>query len=67
VNATRPVEIYPIRVRPGKVEAGTLYFDLWILDRDGRTRESVHGLMMKDVTGGQVVPPDWIRVGREIE
>jgi hypothetical protein len=63
VNATRPGEIYPIRVRPVKAEAGTLYFDLWILDRDSRTRESVRGLMMKGVTGGQVVPPDWIRVG----
>lgn len=57
---TRPGETYTAHVRPVKIDGGNLYFDLWITDHEGRLYENVEGLVMKDVSGGKITPPDWI-------
>jgi len=38
-----------------------LIFDLSIFDTAGKPCEKVKGLQMRDVSGGQIKPPDWIK------
>ena len=40
---------------------GRLLFDLWLHDREGRLCEYIRGLAMRDVSGGRLQPPGWIR------
>ena len=40
---------------------GRLLFDLWLQDKEGRLCEFIHGLAMRDVSGGRLQPPVWIR------
>ena len=37
-----------------------LLFDLCLRDREGRICEVIQGLVMRDVSGGKLQPPDWI-------
>ncbi len=39
-----------------------LQFDLWIQDQEDQLCEVVQGLTMRDVSGGRLQPPDWIRL-----
>lgn len=41
-----------------------LLFDLWLHDRAGKLCEIVQGLSMRDVSGGRLHPPAWVRDGR---
>lgn len=41
-----------------------LVFDLSIFDRAGTPCETVQGLRMRDVSGGKITPPDWLRSNR---
>ena len=52
---------YIARVKPVDASRETLLFDVWIYDEKGTIHESVTGLRMRDVTGGRVRPPSWIR------
>lgn len=61
----RAGERYTCRVMPVHVRPDRLIFDLWILDRSGRIREAALGVRMRDVSGGRLQPPQWVRDGGE--
>ncbi|MDD3816134.1 MAG: polyketide synthase dehydratase domain-containing protein [Desulfocapsaceae bacterium] len=42
-------------------DSGELVFDLSIFDAAGKPCETVKGLKMRDVSGGQIKPPEWIK------
>lgn len=54
---------YTARVIPQYQTNGTLGFDMWIIDDQGDLCEAVSGVMMRDVSGGTITPPAWIREG----
>ena len=54
---------YTARVIPRYQTRGTLGFDIWIMDDQENLCETVSGVMMRDVSGGTVKPPVWIREG----
>ncbi|MGA3114429.1 MAG: polyketide synthase dehydratase domain-containing protein [Syntrophobacteraceae bacterium] len=58
---TRPGDIYVSRIFPVQTESGLLIFDIWIVDTQGRLFEKLEGVRMRDVSGGKVRPPEWIR------
>jgi hypothetical protein len=60
-KATKKGGAYCARINPVKAEREALTFDLWIFDQDGLIHESVSGLRMRDITGGRIRPPVWIR------
>jgi phosphopantetheinyl transferase len=61
IAPTRPGETYVARIFPARTESAMLTFDIWILDGEGRPFEMVEGVRMRDVSGGRLQPPDWIR------
>lgn len=59
---TRPGDTYVARVFPvPSRDPVMLVFDIWILDFDGRPYELLQGVRMRDVSGGRLQPPAWIR------
>lgn len=58
---TRRGERYAIRAVPNRSESEPLVFTLEITDEEGRLRERIDGVHMRDVSGGRWKPPDWIR------
>jgi len=54
---------YSVRVIPKYRTGGSLEFDIWITDDKGKLCETVLGVMMRDVSGGAITPPAWIREG----
>lgn len=54
---------YTARVIPQYQTKGTLGFDIWIMDDQDNLCETVSGVMMRDVSGGTITPPAWIREG----
>jgi phosphopantetheinyl transferase len=52
---------YAARVTPVSQDGGLLVFDAWIYDDAGDLCEIVRGLRMKDVSGGTILPPAWVR------
>jgi hypothetical protein len=54
-------ERYLTRVRLKSMAADELVYDIGIFDRMERIRESLTGLRMRDVSGGRLRPPAWIR------
>jgi phosphopantetheinyl transferase len=65
VRPTEPGGAYVGRIFPLGSDAGVLSFDIWILDTDGRLCEVLHGVTMRDVSGGTLRPPAWVRAGTE--
>jgi len=61
VAPTRPGDIYVSRIFPVQTDSPLLTFDIWILDTDGRLCERLKGVRMRDVSGGKLRPPAWIR------
>ena len=61
----RPGEIFFCRVFPRGEEAGVLRYDVWLFSEDGRPREAVLGLVMKDVSSVKLKAPDWLRFQEE--
>jgi phosphopantetheinyl transferase len=61
LNPTQPGHPYISRVFPIKTDDNILVFDIWILDRKGGFLELLEGVKMRDVSGGRIHPPDWIR------
>ncbi|HEY6000625.1 MAG TPA: polyketide synthase dehydratase domain-containing protein [bacterium] len=63
----RPTEggTYVSRIFPVGAAAGVLTFDIWILDMAGQPCEVLHGVTMRDVSGGTLQPPAWVRAGAE--
>ena len=58
---TRPGGSYHAQVRLRAQAAEMLVYDLLIADAGGRVRERITGLRMRDVSGGRITPPAWIR------
>jgi hypothetical protein len=49
------------RIIPVRAERERLIFDIWIYNFDGAPYEAILGVMMRDVSGGRLKPPAWIR------
>jgi phosphopantetheinyl transferase len=64
VRPTRPGDTYASRIFPLGTDEGVLIFDIWIVDLQGEAFEILHGVRMRDVSGGALQPPDWVRAGR---
>lgn len=60
-KTTKKGGAYCARINPVNAGREVLTFDLWIFDQDGLIHESVSGLRMRDITGGRMRPPVWIR------
>lgn len=58
---TRPGKNYTVHMVPVARGLRENLFDLWIYTPDGGIFEMVTGLRMRDVTGGRMKPPPWIR------
>jgi phosphopantetheinyl transferase len=58
---TRPGETYVSRIFPVQIDPALLSFDIWIVDMAGRPCEIVRGVSMRDVSGGRLRAPEWIR------
>ena len=56
-----PGESCLARVIPQGMANGACLYDAWLFDSEGRHLEAVLGLAMKDVSGGRMKPPAWIR------
>jgi phosphopantetheinyl transferase (holo-ACP synthase) len=61
IDPTVPGEMYFCRIWPISVTGEVLTFDISIHDSAGCLREYVRDMKMKDVSGGRVKPPQWIR------
>ncbi len=60
----RPVragEACVVHVRPVPGPPGALSFELRLYDVHGELREACLGVRMRDVSGGRLTPPDWVR------
>ncbi len=60
-NRTRFGKHYHADIRFREEAGGCLLFDLWLHDREGRLCECIQGLTMRDVSGGRLQPPGWVR------
>lgn len=58
---TRCGQDYDADVRFRGEVGDALLFDLCLRDREGRICEAIQGLAMRDVSGGKLQPPNWIR------
>lgn len=61
VQPINPGETISCAAIPVSVHAGVVRFDIWLHDQAGALRETVKGLAMKDVSGGRMTPPAWVR------
>jgi hypothetical protein len=60
VKPTIPGDTYHCRISPVPMTGESLLFDIWIHDLTGDLREEIRGVIMRDVSGGRVKPPDWV-------
>lgn len=58
---TQPGGSYCTRVELLSLTQDELVFDLGIFDSQGQVYESVTGVRMRDVSGGRIKPPDWLK------
>ena len=65
LSPTQPGGDYGTRVELVTATRDELVFDLTIFDDTGRICECVTGLRMRDVSGGRIKPPEWIREGNK--
>lgn len=61
LKPTQPGGGYRTRVELIAASRDELVFDLSIFDETGRMYERVTGVRMRDVSGGRIKPPEWIR------
>lgn len=67
VKPTVPGETYHCRVLPLAATGDDLTFDIWIYDATGGLREAIRGGAMRDISGGRMKPPDWVRSKRQFK
>jgi hypothetical protein len=60
---TRARETYLCRITPLPDAGAVLRFDVRLYGRDRRPVEMIRGLMMRDIFGGKLTPPAWVREG----
>ncbi len=58
---TRAGERYRTQVHLHACTAEELVYNLWIFDQAEQVRETIKGLRMRDVSGGRIRPPAWIK------
>lgn len=58
---TRAGEHYAAAVLFREAGGSALHFDLQLCDGAGRLCETVQDLVMRDISGGRLQPPDWVR------
>lgn len=63
VQPIAPGETIICSVIPVTLHEGVIKFDIWLHDQEGGLRERVNGVAMKDVSGGRMTPPAWVRSG----
>ncbi|MHB1014466.1 MAG: polyketide synthase dehydratase domain-containing protein [Desulfurivibrionaceae bacterium] len=61
LRPTQPGGSYRARVELLSLTRDELVFDLNIFDGTGQVYESVTGVRMRDVSGGRIKPPEWIK------
>ncbi len=61
IHPTLPEKQYMGRVIPKSISDKGLNFDIFLLDQDGMVCEVAKGVQMRDVSGGRLQPPDWVR------
>lgn len=61
---TQPGGSYCTRVALLSLTQDELVFDLGIFDSQGQVYESVTGVRMRDVSGGRIKPPEWLKEGK---
>ena len=59
---TRKQIEYLGRVEPVAVASQPLIFNAWIFDQQGALCEATQGIRMRDVSGGRMKPPEWIKL-----
>lgn len=60
---TRAGETYLCRITPLPDAGEVLRFDVRLYGRDRRPVEVIRGLMMREIFGGKLTPPAWVREG----
>lgn len=65
IHPIAPGETVRSFIVPRGAEGGVLRFDLFLMDEGNALRETVTGLLMRDVSQGRWRPPEWIRFSRE--
>jgi hypothetical protein len=60
IKPTVTGETYRCTILPVPGNGESLKFDIWIHDATGNLREEIKGVIMRDVFGGRIRPPDWI-------
>jgi len=63
VLPTSAGETYLCRVFPLRDEGAAIRFNVWLFDKDDRPAEIILGLRMRDISGGRLKPPAWVRKG----
>jgi len=61
IRPTQPGGSYCTKVKLLSMTRNELIFDLNIFDDKGQTYESVTGVRMRDVSGGKIKPPHWMK------
>ena len=64
IEPTRAGERYRTQVRLREQTTEVLLYDLEITGVDGRLRERITGLRMRDVSAGRIRPPGWVKAAR---
>jgi hypothetical protein len=55
-----PGETISSLIIPISVHKKEVTFDIWLYDLEGCLREMARGVTMKDVSGGRMIPPQWV-------
>jgi hypothetical protein len=56
-------QTYLCRVFPLTEEGTVLRFNVWLFGEDHQPVEIILGLKMRDISGGRLKPPEWVRKG----
>ncbi|MBF0100007.1 MAG: polyketide synthase dehydratase domain-containing protein [Desulfobacterales bacterium] len=67
LNKTHAGDKYITRIIPREKKENYLFFDIWIYDHQGNLYESIRGVKMRDVSGGQLKPPHWIVLPKSVD
>lgn len=66
VRLISPGETIISSVIPVAKREGVIYFDIWLHDLEGSLREMVKEVAMKDISGGRMTSPAWVRSGSSV-
>lgn len=66
ITPTVTGETYLCTILPVPRNRESLKFDIWIHDSSGNLCEEIRGVIMRDVFGGRIRPPDWVVYTRTV-